>query len=413
MSDGDPNETQKTIEQQFQEKPDWKGKLKSALQKSKEDVTGFLTRATKRGAKPPTGLSPLSEESNAPFGSDPDAVGDRTLTGMIRRQWTEKVKPKFSRAKSGGGDGFPPPVTPGSGFRWDSRKLNLIAVLLAIVLIAWTGADLVAFFVEKWIPEAPVARMRGGAIEGGSLKSFSEYQIIISRNLFSSLGRIPGDDVPGLQEQNNDPVKTSLPLNLIGTVILKNEMRSVATIEDKADSQVYPFRVDDELPGKIKILSIEPYKVVFRNLTSGRKEFVDMPEEGNGTRISVGSLSSRKTTKTGDGGIEQTAPNTFNIARSELDKYLSNINDVLTQARAIPHFENGQAAGYKLIQIVPGSVYEKLGLKNEDILTGVNGEAITDPARAFELLSQLKTASQLELTVKRGGRTSNMSYNFR
>ena len=86
---------------------------------------------------------------------------------------------------------------------------------------------------------------------------------------------------------------------------------------------------------------------------------------------------------------------------------------MLTQARAIPHFENGQPAGYKLIQIVPGSVYEKLGLKNGDVLSGVNGEPITDPARAFELLSQLKTASQLELTVKRDGQMSNRSYNFK
>ncbi len=404
-----------TGDQQFQEKPDWKGKLKSAIQKSRQDVTGFITRAATRGPKPPTGLSPLSDESNAPFGADPDARGDKTLTGMIRRQWTEKVKPRLTRNGGGGGDDFPPPQIPGPGFKWDSRKLNLIALLIALALIAWTGADLVAFYVEKLIPDAPPSRARVGAIEGGSLKPFSEYQIIISRNLFSSLGRIPGDEVPGTQEQNNEPVKTELPLNLIGTVILKNEERSVATIEDKGDSQVYPFRVDDELPGKIKIISIAAYKVVFRNLTNGRKEFVDMPEEGNGTKISVGSLSSRKppVTKGDGGGIEQTAPNTFNIARSELDKYLSNINDVLTQARAIPHFENGQPAGYKLIQIVPGSVYEKLGLKNGDVLSGVNGEPITDPARAFELLSQLKTASQLELTVKRDGQTSNKSYNFK
>jgi len=196
-------------------------------------------------------------------------------------------------------------------------------------------------------------------------------------------------------------------------VILKNEFRSVATIEDKGDSQVYPMRVDDELPEKIKVLEISAYKVIFRNLTSGRKEYIDMPEEGNGTQISVGSLSSRRPTK-GE-GIEMTSPNTYNIARAELDKSLANINDVLTQARAIPHFENGQPAGYKLIQIVPGSVYDKIGLKNGDVLAGVNGEAITDPARAFELLNQLKspTTTQLELSVKRDGQTRTMSYNFR
>ncbi len=399
----------------FQEKPDWKGKIKGIFQKQKEEITGMITKITHRGAKTSEqDTSPLAPDS-APFmGSEPAGVerSDRTFTDMIRSHWNERIAPKFTRLRKGGagGDGLPPP--PGPGFKWDANKLNLIALLVAVVLLAWTGADLAAYFIERLIPEPPIARIRGGGmVDAGGMKPFADYQVIISRNLFSSLGRIPGDEVQGVPNQDNDPVKTSLPLNLIGTVILKDETRSVATIEDKGESQVYPMRVDDELPGKIKIISIESYKVIFRNLASGKKEFIDMPEEGNGTRISVGSLSSTK--KPSAGGIEQTAPNQFNIPRNELDKYLSNINDVLTQARAIPHFENGQPAGYKLIQIVQGSVYEKLGLKNGDILCGVNGESINDPARAFELMNQLKTASQLELCVKRDGRQSTQSYNFR
>ncbi len=395
----------------FQEKPDWKGKIKGIFQKQKEEITGLIMRASgKRDGGADTNASPLSPDS-APFmdGAPPPRDGeDRTFTDMIRSQWNSKVIPKFTRMRKGGGDGFAPP--PGPGFTWDGAKLNLIALLIAIVLIAWTGADLVAFFVEKLIPEPPTNRIRPGLVESGGMKQFADYQVIITRNLFSSLGRIPGDEVQGVPNQDNDPVKTTLPLNLIGTVILKNETRSVATIEDKGDNQVYPMRIDDELPGKIKVLSIEPFKVIFRNIASGRKEFVDMPEEGNGTKISVGSLSSAKKAP---GGIEQTAPNNFNIPRTELDKYLSNINDVLTQARAIPHFENGQPAGYKLIQIVKGSVYEKLGLKDGDILCGVNGENINDPARAFEIMGQLKTASALELCVKRDGRQTTQSYNFR
>jgi general secretion pathway protein C len=396
----------------FQEKPDWKGKLKGIFQKQKEEITGLIARAS--GKKPPPDASPLAPDA-APFmgSAPPPREGeDRTFTGMIRMHWNERVKPKFTRmrknAGSGGGSGFAPP--PGPGFTWNEAKLNFIAILASIVLIAWTGADLAAFFVEKWIPEPPVSRFRIGAVEGAGMKPFSDYQGIIGRNLFSSLGKIPGDEVQGIPNQDNEPVKSTLPLDLIGTVILKNGLNSIATIQDKGENQVYPMRVDDELPGKIKVLEIQPYKVIFRNVASGRKEFIDMPEEGNGTRITVGSLSSRKPPSD---GIEQTAPNQFNIPRAELDKYLSNINDVLTQARAIPHFENGQPAGYKLIQIVKGSVYEKLGLQNGDILCGVNGENINDPSRAFELLNQLKTASSLELCVKRGGRQTTQSYNFR
>jgi general secretion pathway protein C len=397
-------------QQRFQEKPDWKGKLKEVLQKGKEDITGFIQR---RGKPASSSSSPLSPDSSVPLIIDPTGAhgggrgNDRTLTGLLKMHWKEKVQPKFAGFAMGRGAGTPP-----GGGSWNAHRLNFFALLLAVALIAWTGADLAAFFVEKWIPEPPVARTRGGGFEGPAMKPLADYQVIVSRNLFSSLGRIPGDSVPGIREQDNDPVKTSLPLNLIGTVILKNVLRSVATIEDKGDSQVYPVRVEDELPGKLKILAIEPYKVIFRNLANGRKEFVDMPEEGTGTRISVGTLSSRRPTK-GDGGIEQVAPNSYNIAKTEIDRAMSNINEILTQARAIPHFENGQPAGYKVIQIVPGSIYEKLGLQNGDIIRGANGEPINDPGRALELMQQLKTASQIELTVSRGGRTTTNTYNFR
>ncbi len=384
----------------FQEKPDWKGKLKQALRKSKDDVTGIFTRKE---------VSPLSPDANP--GSD-----GHTMTDMLKMAWSTRVKPRFTKKKRKPANEFnPTEFPPGGGARppiqFNASTLNTLTILIALVLIAWTGADLAAFFVDQWIPEPPVARSRGGLAPVERARPFADYQVIVSRNLFSSLGRIPGDQAPGIPQQENDPVKTGLPLNLIGTVILRNESRSVATLEDKGENQVYPVRIEDELPGKIKILSIEPYKVIFRNLANGRKEFVDMPEEGNAPRISVGSLSSRKPSPGGE-GIEQTTPNSFQIARSELDKHLSNINDVLTQARAIPHFENGQPAGFKLIQIVPGSVFEKLGLKNGDILQGVNGEPV-DAAKAFELLGALKTASQLELSVKRDGRASTMNYNFR
>jgi general secretion pathway protein C len=78
----------------------------------------------------------------------------------------------------------------------------------------------------------------------------------------------------------------------------------------------------------------------------------------------------------------------------------------------VPNFENGQLAGYKLFQIVPGSIYDKLGLQNGDVIAGLNGQAINDPGKAFEMLSELKTSSHLELQIKRDGRVSNFAYNI-
>lgn len=296
------------------------------------------------------------------------------------------------------------------------QNAGFYGTLLTIILAAYFTADLTAMLLGKFVPEPPLARMASPIGQAqAKTKTFEDYGIIFTRNLFNSQGLIPGDDapaVPGVLDLGSPPIKSTLPFNLIGTLILKDEIRSIATIEDKSASIVYPVRVSDEIPSKARILKIEPQKVIFLNVSSGRREFIELPEDAPSTvpRITIGSARS---TGAPSLGIEQSGNNQFNISKNEVDKSLADLNNILTQARAVPNFENGVANGYKLFQIVPGSIYDKLGLKNDDVITGLNGEAINDPGKAFELLSQLKTSSHLEMQVKRGGRASTFVYDIR
>lgn len=285
--------------------------------------------------------------------------------------------------------------------------------LATVVLSAYFLSGLTALLLENYIPEPPVSRaIRTTSVNTSRPQTADDYQVIFSRNLFNSRGLIPGEQgaTEEVQDAGGNPTKSNLPLNLIGTVILKNELRSIATIEDKSASIVYPVRMDDEIPGKAKILSVEPMRVIFINTSTGRREYIELPEDlaVSNARITLGTPP-----KKSGAAIEQVAPNQYNLPRAEVDKAMADINTVLTQARAVPNMENGVAAGYKLFQIVPGSIYDKLGLKNGDTLCGLNGENINDPARAFALLNELKTSSHLELCVKREGRQTNNSYDIR
>ena len=293
---------------------------------------------------------------------------------------------------------------------FQKQNVNFYGTLATITLSTYFLSDLTALGVDQLIPEPKPFRT---ALTRNSRadRSGDEYPLIYSRNLFNSQGLIPGENTPG--NNSNDPggtpVRTSLPLNLIGTLILTNELHSIATIEDKSVSLVYPVRVEDEIAGKIRILKIEANKVTFINKSSNRREFIDIPEEPGAlpnNRIIPGRVS------TPGAGIEKVAPTQFNVARTEVDKALSDLNNILTQARAVPNFENGSAAGYKLFQIVPGSIYDKLGLQNGDVITGFNGQAISDPGKAFEELSNLKTSNHLELQVKKDGKVLNYTYDI-
>jgi general secretion pathway protein C len=294
----------------------------------------------------------------------------------------------------------------------NNPELSRYGWVSVVLLSAFFLADLVSLLLGSFIPEPPPIRVaRPTAPAAASARTLESYGVIFTRNLFNSRGKIPGDEAgaatPGT-DLDGPAQKTTLPLNLIGTIILKDELRSLATIEDKAASMVYPVRVDDEVPGKFRVLNVQPTRVEFINTSSGRKEYVELPEDS-----SRAPRYSSPPAKSGTPGIEQTANNQFNVSRTAIDAAMADMSKVLTQARAIPHNENGQMVGFKLFSIVPGSIYDQLGLKNGDLLCGVNGEPVNDPAKAMTLVTGIKEMSRLELCVKRDGRTTTYNYDIR
>lgn len=277
----------------------------------------------------------------------------------------------------------------------------------AATLAAYFLADTVSLFTEAIIPDPPPVPAPVIVRKEEKFRSINEYSAIISRNIFSAKGLIPEDD----NDASSGPArKTTLPLNLIGTVVMKDELKSIAAIEDKSQSMVFPVRIDDMVSDKVKITKIEHLRVYFVNQSTGHLEYVEIVDDVPMLGTEAAASAPRRPP---GGGIAQTSDNKFELERATVDKATANLHEILQQARAIPNFENGQPDGYKLLQIVPGSIYDQLGLKNFDVICGINGDSISDPGKAFQLFNDLKTTSHLELCVKRNGKKSTMSYDIR
>lgn len=269
-------------------------------------------------------------------------------------------------------------------------------------------ADTVSLFTDSLIPDPPPVPAPRVARKEERQRQITDYDAIISRNIFNSQGLIP-------EPENGTPSgparKTNLPLTLIGTVVLKNELKSIAAIEDKSVNMVFPVRIEDTINERIKITKIEHLKVFFINKSTGMLEYVEIVEDGPQINTMVAPKAPGGA-KRSEGGVTQTDETHYEVERTAIDKAVSNLNEVLQQARAIPNFENGMPDGYKILQIVPGSIFDKLGIKNGDVIVGLNGDPINDPGKAFQLFNELKTSNQVEIAVKRGGRRMNVNYNI-
>jgi general secretion pathway protein C len=101
------------------------------------------------------------------------------------------------------------------------------------------------------------------------------------------------------------------------------------------------------------------------------------------------------------------------VGRSDLQESLNNLHELLSQARIRPHFKDGRARGLAVTNIRPGSFFEKLGLRNGDIVQGIDGRDINSPDDVLEVYSKLRSGSHVTLQITRNGVQRTMDYKFR
>ncbi len=289
---------------------------------------------------------------------------------------------------------------------WDKvYRKSFLYNSIAAVVCAYFVADFAAVAMLPWLPQAAPPRPKLSSAT--QKKDISAYEGIFASNVFNeTLRRLDADDRnSGLA---GPPVRSSLPLTLMGVIVVSDELKSVASVEDKGSNQVLAVRVNENITAGARVQKIETDRVIFINEQMGRREFIELPKDLITATRKASAPSGPK------GGIVNSGNNRFAIARDEVDKTLANLNEVLTQARCVPNFEAGRPGGYRCFQIVPGSIYDKLGMKDNDVILAINGEAINDPSKAFTMLTDLKNKDtrSIELTVNRNGQVLNMNYDI-
>lgn len=201
-----------------------------------------------------------------------------------------------------------------------------------------------------------------------------------------------------------EAVPSTLNLTLVGTMVANRPEWSFATIRGSGAQDASVYLVGDEIEGAT-ILEIERLRVILLN--QGRKEFVSI----EGSKAAEPPKPSPTPPPSRRGGpevasadVRQVDEKTYEISREDVERQLSNLSALATQARVVPSFKNGKANGFKIFSIRPGSLYQKLGLQNGDVIRKINGYAIDSPEKALEIYSKLRESSRIEVELERRGK---------
>lgn len=283
------------------------------------------------------------------------------------------------------------------GTRW--------AEILLVIALGVTLADLTWDLIPAPEGGASVSPLPTGSGSGGSRSAGSgdTGPFTVSPAVKELFGKAPDGGPAG--GQTAEPVReTRLNLTLKGILAHRQEGKKLALIASEGQEEKV-YGVGDSVPGGAKILRIEPRRVILRR--NGVTESLKLQVkklEGRSSGLSAGARD-----KAG-AGIRQVAKHRREVSRQTVQEQLENLPQLLQQAKAVPYSRNGRKAGFRIVNIQQGSVFQELGLEEGDVIQGVNGKDIRTPSQALKAYRELKNASSFRVRLLREGQQVNMNY---
>ena len=126
-----------------------------------------------------------------------------------------------------------------------------------------------------------------------------------------------------------------------------------------------------------------------------------------------GKSKDNSATKSED-GISKSGNNKYVVDQEVLDELLKNPEKLYSQIRAVPHKDSdGNVDGYRLSGIRRKSIFYKLGVKNGDIVHGVNGKELNSMSGAMDAFNSLQNARDFSFDITRRRKKQTMEYEVR
>ena len=249
--------------------------------------------------------------------------------------------------------------------------------LIFIAGVAWLGAHLFVVILQDRLVVSPQPSPTGNvlSLQAERQEPYERYAPLTANNIFNpgekGLKLLPLDElkappIPG--KEASESAKPVVPKNykLVGTITGPGD-RSYAFIQEGADPKQKIYRFQEDIDGG-KIVRISRDHIVIKR--QGEEEVISLVSKEVRPVSAAIPRPTPLSPATGE-TVRRMSSNRFLINREDATASIGDVNKFMTQARMKPHFEMGRPSGYSISEIVPGSLIEKIGLRNNDIIKKV------------------------------------------
>ena len=249
---------------------------------------------------------------------------------------------------------------------------------------------------------------------------------ILKRNIFDSTAN-PDSATDNEKDgsQSEELRKSELEVTLIAVAVASPAAWSTALASIGA-SAVQVYRIGDPILTAVVHDIQRPYlsedgkhhparMIVMRE---GSMEYIDAggpAPKGKKKKTKADKKKKKKKDKGGRhkwNGIRKVSDKKYTIDQSEVDYALGNLDKMSREARVVPNFQDGATNGFKVFSIRRNSALRKMGVKNNDVLTGVNNFDLSNTQKALEIYSKLQTEKSFRLDILRNGEPMTMEYDI-
>ncbi|MEW6776934.1 MAG: type II secretion system protein GspC [Bdellovibrionota bacterium] len=298
------------------------------------------------------------------------------------------------------------------------RHYSWAVTLLCLTLLAQALGRAASLVIEGALPPRPVSYERetiapGVAEAHQKLQSRAYYDSITGRNLFNS--NPPPENAAALPEA---PPMGDLAdkAKLKGTIV--GGSSAMAMIEVLSLKQTSVYFVGDLIDQGAEVVEITDDQVTYKqgdrvgHLSLDEQKKPETPPPAAAAPPPPEPLADGEEAAGGE-GVKQVSDTEFIVDARELESQLSNINQLILQARVVPNFSSGKIDGFKIFAIKPNSIFRKLGLRNGDVIASVNGVVLDNPQKGLQVFQDLQGQKNFGIDVRRRNQPMTMRYEVR
>ena len=301
------------------------------------------------------------------------------------------------------------------------ERLKVLVRLFFTVLAAWLVATVFASLSTQLLMGKGFFSGRASGVNKNNtqvdmakkLNYRDVRKAVLDRNIFNATGEVPdqkelADNAAQERELAGQCNKPTLKIKVVGTIYL-GDGDSVVSVREASYSHSDTYRVGDKIVGyeDVRIVAIEREQMIVDN--GGSRECYKIEKSANVASRTEGYQTSKKQPKpknSGDGDRGGAVVLDSAWVETQLGPGFS---QVLKSARLVPNLDGESINGFKIFAIKKGTLFNKIGLRNGDIIQKINDTSLEQAEQGFALYQTFQEDQEIVFNIMRKNKPQTIS----